>query len=235
MEKKQLITSWKIIIPFHLLFVVLGVSGVLNPLKAKSLFLGLAINAGYQMILVIMIGIVLKGFLGDTWTAFRANGAKNNMKRILIGFSIIFVTCMICRFVTVLCCRSSGVTQNQAVVNEYISYYPVLTFVLSAFIGPFTEEVLYRGIIFQTIRPKGKVIACLGSGFFFGFIHMVTTIANGVSDWRLFLFQLLVYMAMGISFAIVMEKYKNLCVNYFVHLSWNALSSGLVILIQALR
>lgn len=230
MGKQRMIKSWEIIIPYHLCFLLISFLGLGDYLKEKNLFWGLLFNECYHIVLIGIIFFVMKDYLAKMWRSFKNNGAKTNTKGILFGIFIIFVMNFGYRIVTTICFGKISIGQNQTIINEYITDYPVMTFMLSVFLGTFTEEILYRGIIFQTLRQRGKVCACLGSALLFGFIHIISSITNGSYDFKTIIVILFNYVIMGLAFAIIFEKYRNIYINYFVHMAWNAVASGMAIL-----
>lgn len=129
----------------------------------------------------------------------------------------------------------AGVSQNQSAVRTYISAYPMLTALLSIVVAPFTEECIYRGIIFHTIRRYSKIGAIIGPGLMFGFVHVISTIVKGNVGIAQILYLIINYSIGGIFLAVVQERYKNIWNSYFVHVLWNTLGTLPTVIITLMK
>lgn len=222
-NKKTIKEGWIIIVPFHVAFMIIGIFPVIKYLKNTNLLYGLIINWCYQILLVGLICYFLKDFLIKSWRYFVSNGIKRNIKWIFGGFIICFALYFTFRAMVVVCSLNTGTNQNQLNASEYVKIFPLAFVVLSVVVGSFTEECIYRVFIYQTLRKYSKVIANLGSALLFGFMHVLSTIAEGKSGIGQVIVLIINYAIGGIGLGIVQERYKNIWVNYFVHVLWNAI------------
>ncbi len=129
--------------------MLIGASGILSGLKEKNIFYGVLINMIYQLALIIMIGVAMKQYLITSFKKFKADRISVNIKRVLAGVGIAFLLSYIVRIIEMTMCSNISVSANQSNVNGYFVDYPILAVIMSVIMGPFTEEIIYRGILFQ--------------------------------------------------------------------------------------
>ena len=77
------------------------------------------------------------------------------------------------------------------------------------FIGPVTEELVFRGYIYQSMRKSGPVPACILSAFLFGLLHMN-------------LIQASFAFVLGIVFAVCMVRTESLFAPMLLHIMFNS-------------
>ena len=224
-NNKSIEDSWKTIMPIHIAYMIMGILPVIQHLKVTNILYGLLINWCYQILMVVLICYFLKDFLTHSWRTFAGNKTKRNIKSILGGFGICFLLFLVARVIVLACSVDSGMTQNQSNVNTYINAFSLATTVLSVVVGPFTEECIYRGLIYHTLRKYSKVIAILVSALFFGLIHVFSTIATGNCGGAQIILLMIPYAIGGVGLGIVQEKYRNIWVNYLVHVLWNIMGT----------
>ena len=119
-----------------------------------------------------------------------------------------------------------------AVMLGILFIYP-FAIILLAVAGAFTEEVIYRGILFEFFYKAGQTASVLLTAFLFGFIHILSTIKlgdfNGILDLIL---KLLPYFMMGLALALEYVKYKNIWINIFTHVLWNIIACLMSIVVM---
>ena len=64
-----------------------------------------------------------------------------------------------------------GLSAMAALEAATITADTVSMFLYIAFLGPISEEILFRGLILRTLEPYGKRFAILASGLMFGMFH----------------------------------------------------------------
>lgn len=235
-NKKILKESWLTIILIHVLFLSMSAFPIIDIIKSKNIFYGLLMNMIEQIILILFIFSLLKEFLFDSWKNFLYNGIKNNIKYLFKGlFIFIFIYACFYIIISFLSIEVSS-NKNQSIYMEYFVSYPIIINIMSIFIGPFTEECIYRGIVFQTFRGYNKYIAILGSAAMFGIMHAISSICNkdGFSSIQI-IFIIINYAIPGVGLAIIQEKYKNIWINYLVHMGWNSLGFILRAIVKLLN
>ena len=116
---------------------------------------------------------------------------------------------------------------NQSNVNGYFVDYPILAVIMSVIMGPFTEELIYRGILFRFFSKYGELCAVLVTGFLFGTMHMLSSFGN--ANILLFLCQWLDYFLSGILLGFIYKKYQNIWINVSIHGTWNLIGAGMIL------
>ncbi|MFN2748026.1 MULTISPECIES: CPBP family intramembrane glutamic endopeptidase [Bacillus] len=109
-------------------------------------------------------------------------------------------------------------SENTQHIMQLINTIPLMIFVSSVF-GPILEEIIFRKIIFGAIYEKTNFfIAALFSSVLFSVVHM---------DFS----HLLIYAAMGFTFAFLYVRTNRIIVPIFAHVAMNTL----VVLIQTFQ
>ena len=181
MNHKKLIVGVVII---HVCFMLIGASGIISTLKEKNIFYGLLINMIYQLTLIIMIGVTMKQYLITSLKKFKADRISVNIKRVLAGVGIAFLLSCITGIIERTVCSNISVPANQSNVSGYFVDYPVFAVIMSVIMGPFTEELIYRGILFRFFSIGDRIFVWDNAYAFFIWKHKYTTIF--VSMVRLF-------------------------------------------------
>ena len=224
MNHKKLIVGVVII---HVCFMLIGASGIISTLKEKNIFYGLLINMIYQLTLIIMIGVTMKQYLITSFKKFKADRISVNIKRVLAGVGIAFLLSCIARIIEMTVCSNISVPANQSNVSGYFVDYPILAVIMSVIMGPFTEELIYRGILFRFFSKYGELCAVLVTGFLFGTMHMLSSFGN--TNILLFLCQWLDYFLSGILLGFIYKKYKNIWINISIHGTWNLMGAVMIL------
>lgn len=92
-------------------------------------------------------------------------------------------------------------SQNQALLETTINYYPVISFIIFGFIGPFCEELGYRTGLFGGLKKINKVAAYFIASIVFGLIHM--SISGNIANELL---NLPIYILSGFILAYIYDK-----------------------------
>lgn len=175
MNHKKLIVGVVII---HVCFMLIGASGIISTLKEKNIFYGLLINMIYQLTLIIMIGVAMKQYL---ITSFKKIQSWPNFCKYKKSFGRCG-NCILVKLhrwiIEMTVCSNTSVSANQSNVSGYFVDYPILAVIMSVIMGPFTEEIIYRGILFRFFSKYGELCAVLVTGFLFGTMHMLSSFGN---------------------------------------------------------
>ena len=215
------------IIIIHICFLIVKNSGITDLLKEKNIFYGVLINMFYQLTLIIMIGVAMKQYLNTSLKKFKADRISVNIKRVLAGVGIAFLLSCIAGIIEMTVCSNISVSANQSNVNGYFVDYPILAVIMSVIMAPFTEEIIYRGILFRFFSKYGELCAVLVTGFLFGTMHMLSSFGN--ANILLFLCQWLEYFLSGILLGFIYKKYKNIWINVSIHGTWNLIGAGMIL------
>jgi len=85
----------------------------------------------------------------------------------------------------------------------------------SVILAPILEELLFRGLVFRSLRDKSKWLAIFASSFLFGFLHIYSALFAGDLSQLIYLFS---YGGMGFAFSYAYEKRKTICVPILMHM-----------------
>ena len=156
----------------------------------------------------------MKQYLITSFKKFKADRISVNIKRVLAGVGIAFLLSCIAGIIEMTVCSNISVPANQSNVNGYFVDYPILAVIMSVIMGPFTEEIIYRGILFRFFSKYGELCAVLVTGFLFGTMHMLSSFGNT----NLLLFLCFIY-----------KKYKNIWTNISIHGTWNLIGAVMIL------
>ena len=99
-------------------------------------------------------------------------------------------------------------------MKEY--YWAIM--ILSAFIGPILEELIFRWFIFSSIN-KSLIIKVIVSSILFGLMHFIPSI--GAISLNELCLQSIQYVSAGIAFCLVYIKRGNVVFGIAAHMSIN--------------
>lgn len=226
MSKETEKRGWAVVVCFFLLTIVSLVTknllreyrpGVMTPAfeMAKNYFI--------QILLIVLICICLKEYLQNSGKALRKMGIKSILINIIIGFVIVFGIYFLSYLVEYFFISDAYIVNgdNQGTIDNMSSAFPALTIILSVFCGPFTEEAIFRGVIFNSLRRFKAVTACIVSGVAFGGMHVISSILSGSYSGGQILFLLYFYSLAGIGLGLAYAKHKNIWINILIHMLWN--------------
>ena len=111
---------------------------------------------------------------------------------------------------------------NDMTIAAQINSAPRMTALIVIVLAPFIEEVLFRGLVFGTIRENSRPVAYAVSCALFAFLHVWTF---ALSNWDLGYFVLMLqYLVPGIVFAWAYEYSGTIWTAVALHATVNALS-----------
>lgn len=138
-----------------------------------------------------------------------------------IGIGLAYLFSIAGELIVNLVAPQSGEAANQTLVETLVQSNFLLMFFQSLIIAPFIEELLFRGLIFNSLRQKNMVWAHLISAFIFGLLHVYSYIlAVDMSEW----IKLIPYMMAGLSFSIVYEKRQTIIAPIILHAAKNLIA-----------
>lgn len=187
------------------------------------------LNTLYDLILVCLTTTLMRKVLVHDFKDIRARGAGDYFASVGIGYALFFACNMICSVLTSTITGSIS-SQNQQGLQQMVGPHPIGLFILAVFIGPITEELIFRGIVFRTVRPIGIVPAVLVSSLLFGFIHVQQYVLAG--DFHELL-MILPYMGMGVALGLIYERRRNILINITVHMIQNAFAMIMMMLLHS--
>ena len=158
---------------------------------------------------------------------FKEHFTDNFVYSITIGIVMIYgisiVANMIINFVLG---GGSNDSANQLLFEDYLNNGALLMAFQSVILAPILEELLFRGLVFRSLRDKSKWLAIFASSFLFGFLHIYSALFAGDLSQLIYLFS---YGGMGFAFSYAYEKRKTICVPILMHMINNLVAIILLV------
>ena len=108
---------------------------------------------------------------------------------------------------------------NDASISQLSQEYPVLWAIATVFLVPVSEEFLYRGLLFHSLRRKSRAIGYLLSTLVFAGIHVMGYI--GISDPLTLLLCFAQYLPAGICLGWAYERAGTVIAPILIHITVN--------------
>ena len=175
------------------------------------------LNIIFFLVNFISIVAIFYRFLGRSLKAAWKNIPKC-LFSVLVGFGIYY-------WVTILLgVLISRINPNFANVNDQAiagitQEQPGLIVFATVFLVPVVEETLYRGLIFQGLQRKHRILAYIVSVAAFSAIHIVSYI--GSADWVTLGICFIQYLPAGIALAWAYEKADTIVAPMLIHIIIN--------------
>lgn len=117
---------------------------------------------------------------------------------------------------------------NTAAVNDAVRINKNTMILVSVILAPIVEEILFRGIVFGTIRKKSRILAYIVSAVAFSFYHLWQYFAAAF-DWQLFLY-VLQYLPGSIALAFCYERGRSIYAPIFLHMLINLIAVSITLI-----
>ena len=114
------------------------------------------------------------------------------------------------------------VNPNSQAVSDLTALNPDAIKAVAILLAPIVEEVLFRGVLFGTVRKKSRIFAYILSTVAFAFYHLWQYFLTGFS-WHLLLY-MLQYVPASIALAWSYEKGRSIWSPVFLHMIMNFLT-----------
>jgi membrane protease YdiL (CAAX protease family) len=179
----------------------------------------------YQILMTLVIVYIYKKIIITDFKTF----IKNNIKyfKEYIKYWFLMLILMISSNLIVTLFTTTDIANNQNTIIETLKVAPIYTFILTVFIAPILEELVFR-LSFRKIFSN-NVLFILFSGLVFGSMHVIGTCEHLIDS--LFIIP---YSIPGFIFAYVYTKSKNICVPISLHFIHNGVMMSLQILLLIL-
>ena len=115
---------------------------------------------------------------------------------------------------------------NNSTILEMAQDNYALIVLCTVLLVPFTEELLYRGMLFGSLQSKSRPAAYIVSTLAFGLIHITGYI--GTAEPLTLLLCFLQYIPAGISLAWAYEKADSIWAPILMHMTINQISISLM-------
>ena len=161
---------------------------------------------------IILLSIIYRKYLKEKLLDFKNNFkeyAKISFKDWLCGFLIMIMSNIIISSFIV------GLGENEESVQELIKTAPWVAFIMTTFLAPFIEEMIFRKSLQDTIN--NKTFYMIMSGFIFGLVHVLG--ASNPFEYLL----IIPYGSLGFMFAHTINKTDNIYCTIMMHMFHNGI------------
>ncbi len=222
MKKREKIAGW-IYLPIHMFLmalIILPTAAVIMQMNGVTVDT-LIINVMYYVIGFVYILIFMFSFLRESFTSAWRRGP---FPTVLIGFGLYLLfnvgVNLILTFAGI-----DLINPNQQTVNEAAAMNAATMFAVAAIMAPVVEEVLFRGIVFGTIRKKNRILAYAISALLFAVYHLWSS-AVASQDLSVLIY-VVQYIPAGIILAWTYERCGSIWASILLHSAINALAIGI--------
>ena len=174
-----------------------------------------------QTILFVIVFLVYKRKIFEDKNKFKKDFKKYlilSLKLFLMLLLVKFISAYITAFLSVILDAPIETSENQVAITDLLKSSPILIFIASVFLAPFTEEIIFRLGIRKII--KKDLVFIIVSGFLFGLMHIFPTNIN----LTLALLQSITYVSLGCLLAYLYVKHDNIYIIIILHALNNLLS-----------
>ena len=185
----------------------------LKELGSLSIEMQMLLMIASDLTVTIILGIIYKKYLIEKFKDFKNNFGKYldiGIKYWLLGLLIMWIgNYLLMKFSPV----KEAINENN--VQMLISASPYLALILTTFLAPINEEIIFRKSVQDCF--KNKWVFVIISAFIFGFLH--------VSDSKTFydFLYIIPYGALGGAFAFILTKTNNIYTSILMHLIHNGI------------
>jgi membrane protease YdiL (CAAX protease family) len=107
-------------------------------------------------------------------------------------------------------------------LNSELSLGEIVLIVLFSLVVGYTEESVFRGIIWEKLKSKGSLFYILFSSIFFGILHMANAL-NG-RDWLSILLQIINAFLIGLILVLLIEMTARILPLIIFHFMFDAMA-----------
>ena len=214
MTRKEILFGWVyLLLSMFLLpsLIVLGNTRLSDPFSETEL------NIFYFFFNFLCVVLIFHRFLGKSFkTALQS--IWRCLRFAALGFILYYAAALlVSNFIFWLDPDFANV--NDSAISELSKeHYTLLSF-CTVFLVPVTEETFYRGLLFQPLQAKSRVLAYLVSALVFAAIHITGYI--GLYDFTTLLLCYIQYLPAGIALCFAYEKADTIVAPILMHIAIN--------------
>ncbi|MBQ4642389.1 MAG: CPBP family intramembrane metalloprotease [Oscillospiraceae bacterium] len=217
MTRREFLLGWAyLLIDLFALPLLLnaGNQQLLRPLSETEL------NLVYFFVNFLMILIIFRKFLSNSLRqAIRA--PWQCLRFAVLGF-ILYYLAMIAVSHGITYLKPDFVNVNDAAVMDMTQEQFTLMSIATVFLVPITEEVLFRGLLFQGLHKRSRFLAYAASTLVFSLIHVTGYV--GRQDGFTLLLCFVQYVPASVALAWAYEKSDTILSPMLIHMTVNQIS-----------
>lgn len=168
-----------------------------------------------EILTILFIFLLFKKEIVHMWKDFYENRDKYFKKYFKYWFLILVLMAFSNGIITLI--NKSEISNNQEAINDMFERLPIYTYILSVFLAPIIEELVFR-LCFMKIF-NNKYLYIILSGVIFGLFHIIGSFESAYD----FLF-LVPYSIPGLIFAYILYDSKNIFNTIWLHFVHNGIS-----------
>jgi membrane protease YdiL (CAAX protease family) len=116
----------------------------------------------------------------------------------------------------------------EVIANADTTFLRVALVSAAVVLGPFTEELMYRGVLLKALQARGKIFALIVSSLVFAAVHLTgLDTSQLLASAAVFLPPLFL---LGVTLAWITQRTGRLGPAIFLHSGWNLLSAFVLLL-----
>ena len=168
-----------------------------------------------EILTILFIFLLFKKEIVHMWKDFYENRDKYFKKYFKYWFLILILMAFSNGIITLI--NKSEISNNQEAINDMFKRLPIYTYILSVFLAPIIEELVFRFCFMKIFNNKYLYIIL--SGVIFGLFHIIGSFESAYD----FLF-LVPYSIPGLIFAYILYDSKNIFNTIWLHFVHNGIS-----------
>ena len=176
-----------------------------------------AVNLVDDLLMWLLVVFIMRKFLKRQAVDLK----KNFLVTLFSGVVIGYILCVLGNTIGNLLLRfftSTTTSVNQSAINSLTKQYPLVMIFMTVFLAPVTEELIFRGVVFTSVREHSRVLAYVISALLFGFIHVMDSVlAGNLSE----MVQMIPYTVMGLVFCYMYESTNSIYGSILTHMTQN--------------
>ena len=168
-----------------------------------------------EILTILFIFLLFKKEIVHMWKDFYENRDKYFKKYFKYWFLILVLMAFSNGIITLI--NKAEISNNQEAINDMFERLPIYTYILSVFLAPIIEELVFRFCFMKIFNNKYLYIIL--SGVIFGLFHIIGSFESAYD----FLY-LVPYSIPGLIFAYILYDSKNIFNTIWLHFVHNGIS-----------
>lgn len=168
-----------------------------------------------EILTILFIFLLFKNEIVHMWKDFYENRDAYFKKYFKYWFLILILMALSNGIITLI--NNKELSNNQEAINDMFERLPIYTYILSVFLAPVIEELVFRFCFMKIFNNKYLYIIL--SGVIFGLFHIIGSFESAFD----FLY-LIPYSIPGLIFAYILYDSKNIFNTIWLHFVHNGIS-----------